>query len=71
MVILINDDHSFQSALSNAGNSKLVIVDFFAIWCGPCIHIAPVFEQLSNKYHQAVFLKVDVDQCQGILVLSI
>ncbi|VEN37618.1 unnamed protein product [Callosobruchus maculatus] len=32
--------------------------------CGPCQRMAPVFQQLAGKYPKAVFLKVDVDQCQ-------
>jgi len=59
----INDEAHFQSELSSAG-VKLVVVDFTAQWCGPCQRIAPQFEQLPNKYPQAVFLKVDVDKCQ-------
>ncbi|XP_012283677.1 thioredoxin-like protein 1 [Orussus abietinus] len=61
-VRVINDDGHFHSELRNAG-SKLVVVDFTATWCGPCQRIAPVFEQLSGKYPNAVFLKVDVDKC--------
>ncbi|MEJ1279311.1 thioredoxin-like 1 [Cricetulus griseus] len=32
--------------------------------CGPCLRIAPAFSSMSNKYPQAVFLEVDVHQCQ-------
>lgn len=35
-----------------------------AIRCGPCQRIAPVFQQLATKYPRAVFIKIDVDQCQ-------
>ncbi|KAL5020141.1 hypothetical protein ScPMuIL_003033 [Solemya velum] len=60
---VITDDPLFQAELNNSG-VKLVVVDYFATWCGPCQRIAPAFEQLSAKYPRAVFLKVDVDQCQ-------
>lgn len=62
-VRVIATDAEFDPELTNAG-TKLVVVDFFATWCGPCRNIAPVFVQLSQKYPKAVFLKVDVDQCQ-------
>ncbi len=42
---------------------KPVFCDFWASWCGPCRMLAPVFEEISNKYDdKAVFVKVNVDE---------
>ncbi|CAB3982567.1 thioredoxin 1 [Paramuricea clavata] len=62
-VLIINSDAQFKSEFEKNSN-KLVIVDFTASWCGPCKRIAPVFEQLSNQFTAAAFLKVDVDICK-------
>ncbi len=46
-----------------AEESKTVFCDFWATWCAPCRMLAPVFEEISDKYEgKAVFLKVDVDE---------
>lgn len=63
-VIEISDDAAFGDKLSEAG-SRLVVCDFFATWCGPCNMIAPFFKQLATKYPNAMFIKIDVDKCQG------
>ena len=41
-----------------------MIVDFSATWCGPCRQIAPKFSEFSNKYTNATFVHVDVDEVQ-------
>jgi len=43
---------------------NLVVVDFYATWCGPCKMIAPFIEQMSRKYPEVVFLKVAEHNCQ-------
>lgn len=41
---------------------KKVVCDFFATWCGPCKMLAPVMEQVSESFTDAVFVKVDIDE---------
>lgn len=45
--------------------NKLVIIDFFATWCGPCKMLSPVLEELSNELSIPVG-KVDVDECEDL-----
>ncbi|KAG0665259.1 Cytoplasmic thioredoxin isoenzyme 2 [Monosporozyma unispora] len=61
MVTPITSAAEFDSSISNT--DKLVVVDFFATWCGPCKMIAPMVDKFSQQYEaEATFLKVDVDQ---------
>ncbi|MCR6515187.1 MAG: thioredoxin [Clostridium sp.] len=56
----IVSDVDFNSEVMN--NSGVVLVDFFATWCGPCKMIAPVLEELDNEMSDVKFVKIDVDQ---------
>lgn len=57
---VIKVDHSnFKEIV--ADSNKTVILDFWAEWCGPCKMIAPIVEELSEKYSEITFCKVNVD----------
>jgi thioredoxin 1 len=64
----IDSEEEFDKMLTDAGN-RVVIVDFFATWCGPCKMIAPQFQSMSDQPQyqgKAVFAKVDVDKVAEI-----
>ncbi|MBK9458212.1 MAG: thioredoxin [Sphingobacteriales bacterium] len=53
-------DSNFQKTVLDS--DKLSMVDFWAVWCGPCRAVAPVVEQLAHEYKDKVVIgKVDVD----------
>lgn len=46
--------------------NKLLVVDFYATWCGPCKAIEPVLEKLAERVPQVAFGRVDVDKAQDV-----
>ena len=48
-------------------SSQLVVIDFWAEWCGPCKRLMPVFKEVAEKMQDKVkFIKVDVDNMQEV-----
>ena len=54
------DRESFDDALESADDS-LVVIDFFAIWCGPCKRLSPQLVALQEKYKNVHFYKINIE----------
>jgi thioredoxin 1 len=54
---------------SEIPQTGVVVLDFFATWCGPCQRVAPAFVELATRMPKVTFLKVDVDDATELAEL--
>ena len=59
---ILNDTNFGEKTNQN----NLVVIDFFATWCGPCRMMAPIFEDVSKEKGEVSFFKVDVDESPNV-----
>ena len=58
-----------QTAREAIESGKTVVIDFWATWCGPCMKLGPVVEELAEKYgDKAIIGKLNVDENDEIPV---
>jgi len=60
--IALTADNFEQTITSN----DLILVDFWAPWCGPCRSFAPIYESVAEQYPDVVFAKVNTDEEQAL-----
>lgn len=51
-----------QTAREAIESGKPVVIDFWATWCGPCIKLGPIVEELAEKYPDVVIGKLNIDE---------
>ncbi len=61
MIKELNDE-----ILSDELKNGLILVDFYAVWCGPCKMMHPVIEEISRKYQDLKIIKIDVDKHEAV-----
>ena len=64
MTVIHLDKNNFETEVLK--NKGVVLVDFYAQWCGPCKMTGPIVEQLAEEMKEVKFVKVDVDQNQEL-----
>jgi len=56
-----------QNAAELMAGDKLVVIDFWATWCGPCQRLTPIIEQLAEEYKEkAIIGKYNVDEGEDL-----
>ena len=65
-IIEVNSIEEFNKILKDYPD-KIIIIDFWAVWCGPCMFFAPIFKKLHKEFkNDFIFLKVNVDENSSV-----
>ena len=64
MAEIFNEERFNNDVLKKSG---IALIDFYADWCGPCKMMAPIIDEVSSEYGEAVTVgKIDVDSERGL-----
>jgi thioredoxin 1 len=63
MLKIVNEQNFEQEVLKN---EKLILVDFYADWCGPCRMLAPILEKMGSDRNDFDIAKLDIDKNQNL-----
>lgn len=60
------DEKEFSKEILD--EKKIVLVDFFATWCGPCQMLAPILSEIAEEYNEIKIVKVDIDKARDLAI---
>ena len=59
MATIKSTDETFDTLLKE---NKILLTDFWATWCGPCVQIAPTLEEISEEMKEVIVAKHNIDE---------